>query len=133
MALSQVSFAFVSVTSSAPELDAHSRGLIKKHVMKDIGFARRRFKQREARESQSQKEPSKYSARGHSSSHKVHASSLAQNEQAIEPIEDLELLLQIIRSSKPNNILGPGCIDPFASLPIQGDVEVDALINHSKF
>jgi hypothetical protein len=133
MAPSQVSFTFVSVTSSAPELDAQSRGLIKKHVMKDIGFARRRFRQKEARDAESEKESSKLSPSGHTSSHKAHTSNPTENGAASKSAEDLELLFQLIRSTKPSKIVGAGCIDPFASFPIQGDVEVDTLIDHSKF
>ena len=126
-------FQFVTVTSSAPELSAESRYLIKKHVMKDIGLARRRYVPEEPHRRPGATKPSTSSLSRKSSSDSSKSLSPAENRAATQSPDDLEpVSYPNPHSPKPGTILGAGRIDPFESFSVPSNAEVDILVDHSK-
>jgi hypothetical protein len=133
MASSATPFEFVIVTSSSPTLSAESRGLIKKHVMKDIGLARRKYMWEDEREPQIRRGFSSISAHRPALSREANYSKLAMGEEAVDATQDDESLLRpLVRLPQRINTIGTGCLDPFNSFPVQDNVGVDILVRHSK-
>ena len=156
MAPSQTTFEFVSITSSAPVLSAAGRGLIKKHVMKDIGRARRRYKWDEADKVPGirvSEECSTPSTRQSTSPSTTNSSSSADDDEPVQFMHDFQRMSQlivtapkprtemqdserlsqlIVTAPEPRTILGAGHVDPFVSFPVQDEADVFLLVDHSK-
>ena len=111
MAPSATTFRLVTVTNSAPALSAKSRGLIKTHIMKDIGLARRSFMWKDEDELRSRRVSSRVTARCRVPSHKTKSSELNDRKEGIYGEEDDESPCRsVIRLSKRNG--GPGARPP---------------------
>jgi hypothetical protein len=133
MASSPNSFEFVLLTNSSPTLTADSRSLIKKHVMKDIGFARRKFMWKNECEPQICRVLSTISAPHPTLSRKVTRSKSAMPGETVDTAQDYETLFHsLVRLPHNNNRMDTGRLDHFNSFPVQGSTEVDILVHHSK-
>lgn len=131
MAPSQVKFQFVTVTSSAPALTAETRGLIKKHVMKDIGLSRRKYGLTDTLKQPVTEETRRTLLDSRS---KIDPIWLPDEEGAAPRSVDgcKPLVGPLVCLSHPAIDIGVGIPDPFNSYPIQGNSEVDLLIDHSE-
>ena len=156
MAPSRTTFEFVSITSSAPVLSAEGRGLIKKHVMKDIGRARRRYKWDEADRAPAvrvSEECSTPSTRQSTSPSTTNSSISAEDDEPVHFMHDSERMSQLmvtapepltemqdsermsrwmVTTPEPGTVLGAGHVDPFVSFPVQDEADVFLLVDHSK-
>jgi hypothetical protein len=126
-------FEFVTVTSSSPSLSVESRGLIKKHVMKDIGFARRRFMQGDDCEPQRRRLSPTVNVRRCALSQKASSAELPERQAADKDTKNHETLLRSTGCLSQRDInIGISRLDPFNAFPIESDADVDLLISHSK-
>lgn len=127
-------FEFVSITSSAPVLSAEGRGLIKKHVMKDIGRARRKYIWDEADLAPSTRvneECSTPSARQRASPSTTNSSSSTDDDEPVRSRHDSECISHsIVKAPKPRTVLAGGHVDPFSSFPVD-EADVFLLVDHS--
>ena len=127
---------FVVTTNSSPELSAKDQSLIKRHVMKDIGLSRRRYKLPTRSYPQNRKDSeslSRLDRQQSLSSSKSKSSSSGKRsphntETPETPQEDESDTIDWFAA--PCSSIAGAAIDPFMSLPVPMDAEAGLLIRH---
>lgn len=135
-------FQFVTITDASPSLSAEHGSLIKRHVMRDIGFARRRYRPSPTKQSQLNKTSltTEILFVGQEASTPAPQDSWPPENGESDAIRSRssKTLLEVkdwaaYAFTPPCSRLGLGKTDPFQSLPVPMNMETDSLVRYSMY